>query len=366
MEILYEVYFPPTIIKTEKDLKISIFMETHKTSPEKQKDPLTFKNLLTKVEASLKERGVLDRFSDTLTTLKELQEDTPFWSYNDKGLGILATEDEIEVYRLNRVVEDHASVGSLFYIKPLLRHFQSTDMYYLLGLTKTDFVVYQGNRYGFGRLDFGDLETTRTALVGGPDEINSGYDASNRNHESTRDETRDDVNNYFLQIHKFIDKHLKITDKSPLILMGVTEMQGLFRAMDKNDHILEQGLTSSLDSIESNGKALQDQVWKILEPYFNEKTETLLDRYHARFNDEMSSSDLASIIRELVNGRVSTLVLESDRTIVNDYKELSDYDPGDDTLSIMADIALRKGVDVVVLPNNKMPNDSGAFALYRY
>lgn len=367
MKITYETNFPPSIINAYSKTKVSLFMNTSRISPDTKSNAIVYKNLVNEIEAGLAQRGETKEFADLIKTLLDFQKDLSFWTSAKESLGILATADEMSIYRLNRSVEQHASVGGLFYIKPLLRHFQSVDEYYLLALSKDNFKVYEGNRYGFGLVEFDDgLEITMEEVLGGPDELNASYDPRLRNHQSTRDAARVDLRRYYQYIHSFIDKHLKVSVRRPLILVGTTEQIGMFRNIDDKDAILDKSINQSVDSLENGVGNLRELVWEILEPHFLEKTQTLEAAYEQAHHIGKSSSDIADIIIALKEGRVETLVLEADRIIENKFSTLADYSKDDDTLSILADLGLKDKVNVIVLPKKRMPNDSGAFALYRY
>lgn len=367
MNITYETNFPASIINTESKIKISLFMPTHRTSPDNKKDSLVFKNLVNQIEDTLKERNELSLFSNLIGKLRELQNDSLFWTHQKEGLGILADNENISIYQVNRSFDESATVGSLFYIKPLLRHFQSSDQYYLLGLYKDAFQVFEGNRYGFGLIDFpADKAMTITEVLGGPGELNASYDPRLRNHQSTRDDNRLDVERFYRYVHKFIDSELDVSVNKPVILIGTSELVGIFRSLGDKEAVLDKAIIQSTESVFENINDLNVLVWEILEPHFLKKTQTLENLYEQLQMKEQSSSDIADIITALHDGKVQTLVLEADRKIDNIYESLADYSQEDETLSILADIALKNGVNVVVLPGIRMPNDSGAFALYRY
>lgn len=367
MNVTYEVNFPPSIISTDAKTKVTLVMTTHRTSPDNKPDSLVFKNLVNDIEKKLKDKGELKDFEKLITKLREIQNDTYFWTHNKDGLAILATPNEMSIYQLNRNLEENVSVGSLFYIKPLVRNFQSDDEYYLLGLGKDSFEVFEGNRYGFGKIEFPpELPTTAEEVLGGPDEVNASYDPRLRNHQSVRDRERIDLSRFYQYVRSFIDKNLKVSVHKPLILIGTSDQIGIFKSIDKTDDILDKAIIQSTDSLFHNIDILDGLVWEILEPHFLEKTQSLENKYREMRDKDLSSSDIADIITALKEGRVRTLVVESGRQVPNDYDSLKDYDEGEDALSILTNIALQENAEVVVLPKERMPDDTGAFALFRF
>lgn len=360
--------FPPSIIEKESDVKLSIYMPTHRTAPDNKQDPLRFKNLLKEVEEKLKDSP---HQKDILDQLEQLAYDLDFWIYNKDGLVILMSEKDVAIYRLHRKVEDFVYVGNYYYLKPLIMNYQSDHQYYALGLARDHFKLFKGNRYGFQEVDLSEHPTTLKEVVG--DEVKGrtlnfggygGRDTLYHGHHARSEEEKEDTRKFFNYVDEFVMDHFTEKFKIPLVLVSLPEHQGSFRAISQNRRLLDKGIEKAYSSISEN--EFKQVIWQVLEPLYLEKTATLVKRYH----EKPSTDVIQEIIVALQEQRVQSIVLELDRQIrgyVNMEKQKYSLDEnGEDILNIIALEALKQNIEVVILPRDRMPTDRGIFALLRY
>lgn len=367
-----ETVFPPDIINNKSDIQVTIYMQTHRTAPENKADKIQFKNLRNQALDKIANKAVREKIEEKLNSIYT---DDNFWIHNLDGLAVLVTEDDMAVYRIQRKVENQVSVESNFDLRVLLRHFQSDDEYFVLGLSKEYFRVYKANRYSVEEYDFDeDLEMTKDEVLGTEVEGRTlnvgnygGADGANyHGHNAKSEEDKIDRQRYFLYIDRFIQEHLDNPNNRPIILLGLTEHLGEFRKISNNPLILADGIEVSLESVEDDMNALLSKTWDTIEPIFLEKTSKLLERYNVAKQSEMASSDVSEVANALIEGRVDTLVLEDNKSFTNDYSFLSDYSKDADVINIFLQLASKTKTEIIVLPKEKMPSDSGVFAIYRY
>jgi len=153
--MLYEIIkdFPNDIIYEEQVPCISLYQPTYRYSPDNKQDPIVFKNSVRKIEDSLKQEYDKDDIDKIMKPFYQIEEDKNFWNKTMDGLAILANPHKCVVYRLRRPVKEFAVVADSFHIKPLIRTFQAMDKYQLLGLSRNEFTLYQGNRYGYQEIE---------------------------------------------------------------------------------------------------------------------------------------------------------------------------------------------------------------------
>lgn len=367
-----ETEFPPTIISNESNIKVSIYMETSSTAPLDKNNRLRFKNLMIEAVKEIK---------DSLTSsiirkkLETLYNDEGFWIHVKSGLVILTDETDMVVYLLDRKFANQISVGKYFYLNPLLRHFQSDDEYYILGLSKDTFSVYKGSRYRVEEIIFDDeIDITlqevlgtqvegRTLTVGNYGGLNS---ANYHGHNARSEEEKIDRQRYFQYIDRFVLNQFDDLDNHPVILLGLEQHLGEFRKLTNNPYILEEGVYISLDSIKNNEKNIHKEVWSVIEKQLLDRTDVLLKQFYRRKELEEGSSDLSEIYNALKQGRVDTLILEDEKLLPNTDLFLKEYDKNVDVLSVLLELGFETEARIVVLPKNKMPSTSGVFGLYRY
>lgn len=140
-------HFPSDMIFKEAGPLISIYQPTHRSSPDNKTDPILFKNLLRTIESSLAQIPNGDGAESILSALNELRNDPDFWMHTLDGIAVFASKNKCIVYHLQTPVKEYAVVANHFHITPLIKVFQSTEKYQLLGLSRENFSLYQCNRY---------------------------------------------------------------------------------------------------------------------------------------------------------------------------------------------------------------------------
>ena len=154
--MLFEIVkdFPNAIIFEEQDPCISLYQPTYRYSPENKQDPIVFKNSIRRIEESLLQKYKKGDIDSIMKPFYQIEEDKDFWNKTSDGLAILANRKKCIVYKLQRQVKELTVVADSFHIKPLIRVFQSVEKYQLLGLSRNEFTLYQGNRYGYQQIEF--------------------------------------------------------------------------------------------------------------------------------------------------------------------------------------------------------------------
>ena len=85
-------------------------------------------------------------------------------------------------------------------------------------------------------------------------------------------------------------------------------------------------------------------------------------------------ANLPDIAAAAIAGRVATILIEADRAVPGRIEEDSggvafgslDRPHMDDVLDDLGELVLRMGGEVVVVPVDRMPVDTGAAAIYRF
>lgn len=371
--------FPPEILFSENKPCVSIYMTTHRSSPDNEQDPIRFKNLLREIEKSLDTSYKVDK-EKFMEPLYEIWRNETFWKNRLDGLVILMNSNEGIMYELNREVKEMAVVSDEYHIKPLIRNYQSYDKYYALGLSQKNFKLYEGTRYYFQEVDLGDdVITDRTELLGddvGGRVLNfgtyTGTGTSFHGHNTKNEELTKDIEKFFRYVDDFVMKNYTKVKNKPLILVSVTENQGYFRNISKNPNLLDKGVIKSYDSIDVN--ELTKEVWNVIEPIYLDKTKNLIDRFNNAQSKDLASGDLLQIARALDEGKVDTLIVEADRVISGFYNDVNKrIEAGDiehhvlgDLINQFAKMCMQHKGNVVVLPKDKFPTETGCAAIYRY
>ena len=217
--MLYEIAnrFPEDMINDKNGPLISLYQPTHKSSPDNKQDPIVFKNLIRDIEKSLEELPDFDSVDKVMKPLYELKDDKEFWNHTSEGIAVFATVDKCIVYKLDNPVNELDLVAKTFHIKPLLKAYQSTENYLVLGLSKENFSLFKGNKNGFKPVEI-DKEVPRTlqeVLGYEKTEINlthgsysgAGNPAMYHGYGDVQQEIEKDTEKYFRYVDAFVLEH---------------------------------------------------------------------------------------------------------------------------------------------------------------
>lgn len=382
----YEIVkeFPNDIIFEREGQCISIYQPTHRHLPDNQQDPVRFKQLLTIVEEALLEQTSRTEMEKILKPLYDLQKDHDFWNHTKDGIAIFLNKNRCVIYNLNRTLKEIAVVSDSFHIKPLIRVFQSADSYYVLGINMKRFNLFIGNRYGLEEVVMD--ENTPVTIEDVLKDLGDAYEGPYLSHGSyggpsgnamfhgqggKKEEVLKYTEKYFKYIDRFvINNYTKPTD-FPLVLVGLDENQGLFRKLTHNENLLEKGIKIDYETLSI--EELTKKSWEIMQEYYLNKTDVLLNKYKNSLGTGLSSDNLDEIAKSAVAGRIDTILIESDKVIpgtINlengDINIIEDKKGVNDILNTIAEIVFANNGEVVLLPKEKMPTEKSLAAMYRF
>jgi len=320
-EIAYR--FPHEIIYQEEGPLVSLYQPTHRHFPGNKQDPIVFKNLLRTIEKSLNQKYEKDLIGLIMKPFQELEEDKHFWNTTSDGIAVLASQNKCIVYNLQGTVKEFATVAESFHIKPLIKAFQSMESYQLLGLSRNNFTLYQGNRNGFSEIALPpDTPRTQEEVLG--NQLTDSYlshasyggtgsNAVYHGHGDAKQEIDNDTEKYFRFVDRFVMENYSKPSKLPLILVALTEYHSQFKSISDNPYLIEAGIDSAYDSLEI--EELKLKALEIIEPINLEKIQNLTEAYKKAEAKSLGSSDIAQVAKAASNSRVETILLEENRIV---------------------------------------------------
>jgi hypothetical protein len=367
---------------------ISLYLPTHRRHPENQQDPIRFRNLLQTLDRLLEQTFPKRTMEEMRTKLQAFSHDAEFWNHRTDGLAILCSSDEFEMFDLQRSVEELLVVADSFHLKPLLRELQSGDRYQLLALNRHEAKLYEGNRHALDEVELTNVASTIEEALGkelteqhlvvasyGAGAARTGGGSvppSIHAHGDKNDEVDSDRDRFFRSIDRSILEHHSRVSGLPLMLAALTEYHAPFRAVSHNPFLMADGIMKNPDSLSRD--QLCAEAWRVMEPYCIERMAKHVEDFQTAQSQQLGASDLTDIARALIAGRVGVLLVEADRQIpgkldpTSGAVELSSLDATDtdDLLDDFAELTLKMGGEVMIVPAEELPSTSGAAATYRY
>ncbi|TAL80428.1 MAG: hypothetical protein EPN75_07225 [Beijerinckiaceae bacterium] len=361
---------------------LSLYQPTHRSYPEKQQDPIRFRNLVQELMLSLHKKYTGRETAPILRRFHELAEDARFWNHGLGGLAVFATPTLFKIYVLQRPVRELAIVADSFHTKPLVRVLQSADRYYVLGLNRQEASLFEGNRYALDRVEPAPgMPRTVFDVVGEkegePERKNRAYGpagpGSTLHGTNVRQEETDaDTERFFRAVDDAVLENYSRPSGMPLLLAALPEYHHLFRKVSRNPSLMAGAIDTYAGALSAS--ELRERAWQLVLPHYLERLNGIIERFGAARANGLGSADLADIARAAAAGRTSTLLIEADRLIPGRFDsgtgaiEFASLDePGvGDLLDDLGEHALKTGGEVVIVPTESMPTDTGIAAIYRF
>ena len=360
---------------------LSLYQPTHRHHPDNQQDSVRFRNLTRALRESLQQHYGSQDATALLQPFDELATDAGVWKHTQSGLAVLAAPGFFRVYRLLRTVPGRAVVADSFHVKPLLRIMQSADAYHVLMLNRREIRLFEGNRDALEEIDLVPGARTITEALGHeltePHLTVASYGGAGRvaqrhGHGSKSDEIDVDRERYFRAVDRSILEQYSRPSGLPLILAALSEYHAPFHSVSQNPYLLTEGVQINPGALSS--KELCAHAWRAFGPRYFARLHQLVERFGAARGVNRGGANLPDIAAAAIAGRVATILIEADRVVPGRIEEDSggvafgslDRPDMDDVLDDLGELVLRMGGEVVVVPVDRMPVDTGAAAIYRF
>lgn len=374
-----------TLLGAHEPPCISLYMPTHRAHPDNLQDPVRYRNLLKEMDTSLRLKYPTREVRPLLEKFQELAHDEAFWNHRTDGLAVLSSPETFQIFELRGTVQSLLVIADSFHTKPLLRTLQAADRYQVLGLNRHEAKLYEGNRDALDEVELteavpgtieealGDelTEPHLTVASYGSGAGGSGV-AMHHGHGQKKDEVEIDNDRFFRAIDRAILEHHSRPSRLPLMLAALPEHHDLFHKISHNPFLMAEGIKLDPQSISTD--RLRAEAWRVMEPKYLNRIATLGEQFQQAQSQQLGSADLIEVAAALVAGRVGTLLIEAGRQIpgtvdpTSGKVELSDRDHPqvDDLLDDLAELTLKMGGEVIVVPAERMPSTTGAAATFRY
>lgn len=366
-----------SLIRTQAEPCVSIFMRTERTGREIQQNPIRLKNLIRQADDRLHQLG----FRSTEPILKpaiELIDDGSFWRRQGDGLAAFLSSDEAHYFSLPTTFEDLVVVADRYHLKPLLPVMSTGDYFYVLGLSQKYVKLFKGGRFSVGEVQLeGVPASLREALRFDDREPSLQSHAAGRTtavfhgQGLGKDDPKDDIKRYFRQIDAGLREILH-DEHAPLVLAGVDYLLPIYREATEYPNVMEAGIVGSPERV--SVEQLHARAWEIVEPLFNRQRDDAKARYLSVADTPHGSSDVKRVVRAAHQGRVESVFVavgehlwgtwDSDSEAIHIHESAL---PGDvDLLDIAAAQTWMHGGNVYAVSSGEVPGGGHLAAALRY
>jgi hypothetical protein len=373
-----------TLVERREGVCVSIFMPTHRTSPETKQDPIRFKNLLKEAEKRLITSGLrLSQAKKLLKPAKTLVKDNFFWQHQADGLAVFISPEVLRYFHLPFRFEELLVVTDRFHIKPLLHLFSNDGRFDILALSQNEVRLFQCTRYGITEIEpEGVPRSLKEALKYDEPEKQLQYHTRTPGGTGERaaifhghgvgiDDAKDNILRYFRQIDHGL-RELLLEERSPVVLAGVEYLLPIYREANTFLNLMDKGVTGNPEGLRA--EELHEQALKIVEPYFLKALEDASAQYRQLAGSGRTATDVKEIVPAAYNGRVDILFVSvgiqqwgkvdamTFRVLLHEKPESGDQDLSD----LAAVYTFLKGGKVYAVEPQKVPDEAPLAALLRY
>lgn len=353
--------FMNTTLKKLKDLTsdccVTIILQTHRTLPENEKDPIVLKNLIKEAEDRLLaayERSLVTRIMDKIN---KLAEDINH-RHNLESLIIFANEDIAEYTRLPVRVENRVVIDKTFATRDLVRTLHRETSYYILVLSRDK-----------ARL----IEAFNDKVVA---EVDTGFPMVNTDLKPVQRAEAAIGNrptNLLLEFFNQVDKQLnEVHKENPLPVMICTEESNYPEYLKTADR--KEIIAGKLNGNRMQEKAhhIVDAAWPVVQKLSLEKNNQRLAELHAAVSSMNFLTDFNEIWQAVNNGRGKTLFVKKGyfqpARLENNKIELVTAESAnvDDIIDEMIEKNLALGGDTVFVNDNELEKFQGLVLVTRY
>lgn len=355
---------------------VSVYLPTHRRHPDNQQDPIRFRNQVDQIERTLRAADAGRDVKGLTARLRSLADDREFWNHTSDGLVVLASPDRFEVFRLPRTVPERTVVADSFHLKPLWRFAQSADRFHVLALTRDTATIYEGNRYGLEPIPDG-LPTHYEAIGGETTAqekaaFHAGDPQPARNREPGSRKVELDVtrDRFFLAIRDAVLTRYSHPSRVPLVLVALPDNASEFLKVAQNPHLVPDYVPKDPGSLSTDD--LRQQAWKRVEPIYLDRLARLTEDFGTALARGSATKDVSEVGKAAAAARVGVLLVEAERVVPGSVDPTSGSvraaagGEADDVLDDLAEWTLRTGGEVVVVPAERMPTDTGVAAIFRF
>jgi hypothetical protein len=363
---------------------LSLYQPTHRHRPENQQDPIRFRNLVKALEESLLQKYPTREIQPLLDPFLALADDRDFWNHTLDGLAVLAATGMFRVYRLQRPVSELVVAADSFHTKPLMRILQSADRYHVLGLSRQEIKLFAGNRDALDEIEpaqgvprtiteaLGEELTEPHQSVASYGGVGGSQAAMHHSHGGKESEVDIDTERFFRAVDRGVLENHSRPSALPLILATLPEHRQMFRQVSHNPFLMDEGIDIHPDALPID--ELRIRAWRVVEPHYLARLAALAEEFDMAMSKHLGHDELAHVAKAVVAGRVAMLLIEADREVpgridaaTGDIELVDLADPEvDDVLDDLAVLALKTRGQVVIVPTERMPTETGIAAIYRY
>lgn len=339
---------------------ITIILNTHRTLPDNQKDPLLLKNMIKEAESRLMVETNKQNAQVLIQRLRDLEE-TIDHRQNLESLILFVNENTAEYVRLPIAVEDRVIIDKTFATRDLIRtmHMEASYLVLVLSQQKARLIKASNDKV---IQEFGDpFPIENTQMV-------------NRAELSNASRLTNLISEFYNQVDKEVNQLRKENQLPVLICSEASQYHEYLKVADEKNSIYDQCLSGNHDNAKAHH--IVTEAWEIVKKYVIEKNNARKAELQKAISSGKFLSDTNEIWQGIQQGSVQTIFIEEgnfqpakwiDGHITYVSPEMRNgKGVVDDIYDELIEANLRQGGDTVFLPKGELKDFNGFGAVTRY
>jgi len=296
----------------------------------------------------------------------------------DSTLILYVSSSVFQIYMLPQEMEESVSIGSHFYLTPLLSDEAEAMHYFVLAMSKKKATLFEvkGRSIMVREVDGmpASVEDAFKGMEHTDRQVNfhstGNGTAAFHGDGGEKDQQEIEMTVYIKAVCNSAHKLLH-ESKLPLVFAGVTEEYGIFKKFDESGMLLDEFIKGNPDM--TMKEDLLEKSRPIVEKRMQESRKELAESFGTAAANQKGTENIDEVLKAAVEGKVDTLLLkrgaaewgivqENGDSIGQTAKENGD----EDLLSVAASWTLRNRGTVVFFPADEMPAKTAMAAIFRY
>lgn len=363
---------------------VTVYIPTHRAGVEvnEQTDQLAFKNALQKISNTFKEKGKDSAFIERfLAPGYELLRNDQFWRSQQDGLAAFISLGYFRYVKMPFPPAEELIFNNSFYLNPLILLMTTTEYFYTLVISKKQAKLFRCDAFNIEPVPIEELPRGMDDVIhfeekGGKEVFrmgDSGAGVANfHGMGEGRPDEKEHIAIYLEEVDETLWKEVLHAENVPLLLAGVEYLIHIYKQVAGYNHVWNDALTGNFEREDLH--SLHRKALEKMKPYFQKRTEKVLEEFGNKSATELTSSVPADIIPAAFYSRISALLIEKNQHIWGTFDEHTNEltihqtkQEGDDCLLDKAAIkTIQNGGEVFLLEKEQMPANSTMAAIMRF
>jgi hypothetical protein len=357
--------------------RISIFLPTHRSGPQTERNRIRLKNQLRRVHHALRADGMPSgQIEAMLEPGHRILDLVGLWDQPSDGLAVFLGPDGLHHLRVPLRLPELVTVGDRFVVRPLLPLLSAGGHFYVLALSQDEIRLFHGTRAGLDQVQLDGLPLAvwltmprRRPQVHAFLADRGGTGARAVFHGGDGYDAKPLILQHFRRVDQTL-RELLAGDQAPVVLAGVRYLQAIYHHANTHPHLVAAGIDGS--PRDATPDQLHRRAWALVEPLLCGHESAAAAGYRALQGTGRTSNTPEEVFAAALQGRVETRFL---RTDTPEWRTRADGEPlvlrtdtptPSDQLELAAVATLRHAGTVYAVPAARMPDANPVAATLRY